>query len=313
MADSRRGKRLTEEHRQRQLQIRAAFLQQFFDLWPLMDPHRVDDTGAAWIQAVMPLIAEYREVSAQAAEGYYRDFRMAEAPTIALATPVPEVERVGRGTGQRRPRQGRPTGDPPPDTPEPQRRSQSRRGRVVRPRIIWDEEDRKTRTSLAVTGPANVKSKTRRGKSPEQAAREAIIEAGGSAARHVLTGGRETHLELVHADPEAIGWMRVTDGDPCAFCAMLSSRGPRYKSQASASVVVDPKARRALGEQYHDNCGCTAEAVYSRSQAWPGRGREFQELWNRWAKGKKDPLNAFRREYERGLREAAREREAETG
>lgn len=307
MADSSRGNRLTEEHRQRQLQIRAQFLQQFMDLWPLMDPRRVDETGAAWVQAVMPLIREFRELSAQAAEGYYRDFRMAEAPTAALATPVPVVARE-EAPQQARPRQaGRRTANPPAD---PQRRSQSRsRGRLVRPRIIWDDDDQAARTSLIVTGPANVKSKTRRGKSPEQAARDAVVEAGGSAARHVLTGGRATHLELVRHDTAAIGWARVTDGDPCAFCAMLSSRGPVYKSEASASVVVNPKARRALGEQYHDNCACEAEAVYSRTQAWPGRGREFQKLWRDSTKGYSadDALNAFRRAYERGIREAERE------
>lgn len=301
MADNRRARQLTEQHRQQQLRIRAEFLQRFMDLWPLMDPYRVDETGAAWIQAVMPLVREYRELSSQAAEDYYRDFRMAEAPTSALTTPVPQIERED-APQQRRPRQaGRRTANPPAD---PQRRS---RGRLVAPRIIWDDEDDATRKSLAVTGPANIKSKSRRGKSPEQAAREAIVDAGGSAARHVLTGGRTTHLELVRNDPAAIGWLRVTDGDPCAFCAMLASRGPRYRSELSATTVVNPKAKRALGESYHDNCACTAEAMFSKTQAWPGRGREFQELWRRFARGEKDPVNAFRRAYERGIREAERE------
>lgn len=313
MADSRRGKRLTEQHRQEQLRIRAAFLQEFFVLWPLMDPYRVDATGEAWIRAAMPLIAQYRELSAQATEGYYRDFRLAEAPTIALPTPVPEIERIGRGTAQRRPRQGRPTGDPPPDQPEPQTRSRGRRGRLRPVRIIWDDEDTAAEASLATNGPANIKSKTKRGRTAEQAAREAAAQAAGAAGRHVLEGSRRTNLELVRNDEEAIGWIRVTDGDPCAFCAMLASRGPKYRNKLSATTVVDPNAKRALGEQYHDNCACTAEPMFSRAQAWPPLNREFRELWNRVAKGRKDPLNAFRRELERLRRERGDEEVPEIG
>lgn len=257
MADSRRGKRLTEDQRQEQIRIRAAFLQRFFELWPLMDPYRVDETGRAWIQTVMPLIAEYRELSAQSAETYYRDFRMAEAPTVALTNPVPQIERVGRGTSQRRPRQGRTTGDPPADNPEPQTRSQSRRGQLRPVRIIWDDDDKAAEASLETNGPRNIKSKTKRGQTAEQAAREAMAQAGGAAGRHVLEGGRKTELELVNNDDECIGYVRVTDGDPCAWCAMLSSRGPTwkpYRSAQSATRVVNPKANRAVGSKYHDNC-----------------------------------------------------------
>lgn len=290
MASTPRGRRLTEDHRRAQLANRDAFLAEFLALWEILDPNRPERTGPAWIRAVMPLVEDFRERSAQLAEDYYRDFRAAEAPEAALDGPPPQVDR--QKPSQRR--------SPARRTASPRTR-QTGRGRLVKPKIIWDDQDKAARTSLAITGPANIESKKRRGKSPEQAAREAVVEAGGSAARHVLTGGRTQHLEMVRDDAAAIGWMRVTDGQPCAFCAMLSSRGPRYKSEASASSVVDPNAKRGLGEPYHDNCGCTAEAVYSDTQAWPGRGREFQKVWNEVTKGLsgKDAINAFRRAYER--------------
>lgn len=310
MATSRRGKRLTEEHRQQQLQIRAAFLREFFALWPLMDPTRVDETGAPWIRAVMPLIQQYRDLSADATEDYYRDFRLAEAPTDALTIPVPTIERVPTTATQRRPRQGRPTADPPPDTPAPQRRSQGRRGRLRPVRIIWDDHDEAAEKSLEANGPRNVKSKTRRGRTADQAAREAAADAAGAAGRHVLEGGRHMGLTLVHADDAAIGWIRVTDGDPCGFCGMLASRGPVYRSEQSARYVVNPKANRPVGALYHDNCGCTAEAMFDKGQEWPELNRQLRELWNRVAKGQKDPLNAFRREIERQRRERKRSGEA---
>lgn len=290
MASTPRGRRLTEDHRLAQIANRDAFLGEFFALWSLLNPEQIERTGPGWVRAVMPLIEQYREASAQIAEEYYVDFRAAEAPEAALAGPPPTVDRE-KPSERRTPR--RRTSSP--------RLRQPGRGRLVKPKIIWDDEDKAARRSLTVSGPVLVEAKKRRGKSPEQAAREAVVAAGGSAARHVLTGGRTQHLEMVQEDAAAIGWMRVTDGEPCAFCAMLSSRGPRYKSEASASVVVDPNAKRALGEQYHDNCGCTAEAVYSNTQAWPGRGREFQKLWKDATEGASglDALNAFRRAYER--------------
>ncbi len=91
-------------------------------------------------------------------------------------------------------------------------------------------------------------------------------------------------------------WMRVTDGDPCAFCAMIAGRAI-YTSELSALRVVGssrsfhgtreysgrlrsphprkgdtgeggrkrPRKRtpRQLGELYHNDCGCTAVEVSS--------------------------------------------------
>lgn len=290
MASTPRGRRLTEEHRLAQLANRDRFLSDFLAVYSLLDPEQIQRTGPGWVRAVMPLIEQHREISAQLAEDYYTEFRAAEAPEAALEGPPPVVDRQ-KPTERRSPR--RKTASP--------RLRQVGRGRLVKPKIIWDDEDKAAERSLTLAGPVLIESKKKQGKSPEQAAREAAVAAGGSAARHVLTGGRTQHLEMVQEDAAAIGWMRVTDGDPCAFCAMLSGRGPVYKSEASASVVVNPKAKRALGEQYHDHCGCAAEAVFSNTQAWPGRGREFQNLWKDATDGfsGKDALNAFRRAYER--------------
>lgn len=297
MASTRGGKALTEKHRLDQVALKAAFLLEFNDLWAVLNPYDLDRTSAAWLRQVEPLIARYREQSAQIAEDYYTAFRAAESPEAALDSPAPTVTRE------------KPSERKAARTRASNPRVRQNRRNLVKPKIIWDDEDKATRTSLMVTGPANVKSKRKRGKSPEEAARDAVVDAGGSAARHVLTGGRVTHLELVESDQAAIGWIRVTDGDPCYFCAMLASRGPRYRSEQSATRVVRGRGKRAIGDTYHDHCACTAEALFSRSQAWPGRGREFQKLWNETVKGKysgKDAVRAFRRAYEYEQRKANR-------
>lgn len=130
-------------------------------------------------------------------------------------------------------------------------------------------------TSLTVTGISRVAQ-----------GKAAVDTAAAAAVRLVLNGGRGTLVDAVEADPVAIGWIRVTDGDPCAFCALLASRGPTFKSQGSA------------GFQAHDSCACTAEPVYDRNTEWPGRNREWADLYSEVAQGQPDPLNAFRRAYE---------------
>lgn len=130
-------------------------------------------------------------------------------------------------------------------------------------------------TSLTVTGISRVAQ-----------GKTAVDTAAAAAVRLVLNGGRGTLVDAVEADPVALGWIRVTDGDPCAFCALLASRGPTFKSQGSA------------GFQAHDSCACTAEPVYDRNTEWPGRNREWADLYSEVAQGQPDPLNAFRRAYE---------------
>lgn len=70
--------------------------------------------------------------------------------------------------------------------------------------------------------------------------------------RHTLAGGRDLLSESALAHPRSIGFRRVTDGKPCAFCAMLASRGPAYRSKKTAGA----------GRRYHDYCGCTVEEVF---------------------------------------------------
>ena len=91
------------------------------------------------------------------------------------------------------------------------------------------------RTSLLVTGPVTIKRLSGKRVPVDQAARVAGVRAEAAAVRHVLGGGRATMRATINADPVALGWVRVTDGDPCWLCAMLASRGPVYKSKKDRS------------------------------------------------------------------------------
>lgn len=91
----------------------------------------------------------------------------------------------------------------------------------------------------------------------EQAAWEAARSLFlGMFHEAVLTGGRRTIQEWAAKDTRATGWRRVSDGDPCAFCAMLVTRGPVYTSEKTA-LHAD-----TVSGKYHAHCGCTVEVVY---------------------------------------------------
>ncbi len=111
---------------------------------------------------------------------------------------------------------------------------------------------RGTAMALEVAGPVGTLQRIRAGQAPADAARHARSDLQGMASRQVLMGGRLTVSNAGFADPRSVGWRRVSDGSPCAFCAMLVTRGPVYRNPSTAGD----------GKKYHGHCGCTAEIVY---------------------------------------------------
>lgn len=83
----------------------------------------------------------------------------------------------------------------------------------------------------------------------------------GVAEKLVLDPGRRTIIDNTHRDRQARGWARVPEANPCAFCALLATRGAVYK-------------RDTVGFRSHDHCRCHAEPIFGRYeppeqvQAW---------------------------------------------
>lgn len=164
--------------------------------------------------------------------------------------------------------------------------------------MLADVPPESVSTSLAVTGPIAVKTLIGRGVPRPAAYNKAFAFMSGAATRHILDGGRQTLIDTASADPHALGWSRVTDGSPCAFCALVAGRGPVFHAESSADFEA------------HDGCGCTAEPIYDADAPWPGRNREFQGMYRTAVKEARadgtlqrgtsnDALNAFRRAYEK--------------
>jgi hypothetical protein len=128
---------------------------------------------------------------------------------------------------------------------------------------------------------------------------EAHTQAGArqaaAAARVAMNGGRKETWTAGERDSRMLGYIRLSrTGTPCGWCAMLISRGAVYKSARSAGDY-------AQGNQYHDNCRCFAEPVFSREQYRSSDryalNREFEELWPQVTRGLsgKAALSAWRR------------------
>ena len=325
-------RRLVEQQRRQQVAVRSGFLAEFLAAWGLLNVADLDATLPGWLRVIMRLIRVFRQESADLALDHYRELRRIGAPEDAL--PMPEVafdlgdlveseRRISRVTRTRRSPAS--AGDPLRWTREPV--ALRRDGRQPGLTIRWDRADSAAEVALRVTGPINIKARVARGESPERAARAALVEASGAASRQVLNGGRNTQMALVHSDRAALGWVRVTDSNPCSFCSMLASRsvtwGPYAKdSFAKANEKFSGKAfeaqhaddPRIVGRgqvKVHDHCQCGIAVVFRRDDPLLDQGKRYRELWDAHIRNRysgEAALRAWRRLHERPevfLRKAA--------
>lgn len=121
----------------------------------------------------------------------------------------------------------------------------------------------------------------------------ALTTTQGTAVRIAQSGARDAVIDTTKADPKAIGYYRVTDGHPCAFCALLASRvalkgkGRLYRSQEPASFKA------------HNDCGCTAAPYFSHDQALPEISTRAAEVYQN--RGSGPALGAFRKAWNEHL------------
>lgn len=88
-------------------------------------------------------------------------------------------------------------------------------------------------------------------------------EALAEARKLAMRGGRDMIAGSSTQDRKAVGWRRVTDGDPCTFCAMLVGRGAVYKTQQSAGRYASRRFKGPGQYKFHNHCGCSIEPLYA--------------------------------------------------
>lgn len=97
-----------------------------------------------------------------------------------------------------------------------------------------------------------------------------ISRLAGATQRYVHSAARRTITD--NAFREDVRWARHAQPDACAFCRMLATRGPDYRTKATASKVGASgrvRGSRASGDDYHDDCGCVPVPVRSSDSYEP--------------------------------------------
>lgn len=227
MAVTETGKRLTQLHRRRQLALRAKVIREVMALWPAWQP-KEPSSFKAFEDAMVLLVQSRSQQSAAIASEYLREFRAAELAAVAPKSAVESVERTFAALAAARP------------------------------------EDQ-IRTVVGASARGQVYRALQAGQSFEQAMQHGVVRVSGDASRLVLLGGSDTVTN--EAKRSKLRFARVTSGSPCAFCAMLASRGPVYWSEETASF------------EPHGSCSCQPEIEYGEGYEWPGNGRQYQDLW----------------------------------
>lgn len=128
--------------------------------------------------------------------------------------------------------------------------------------------------TLLMTGPVSIKKQLSSGVGLYSAVQRAREQTLGAGKRLALSGGRQQLINLTKSDKDAVAWARVSDGQPCYFCAMLVSRGPVYKADTAHFKA-------------HNRCGCSVRPVFKDDPdgGWSPDAKALNDLWT----GKFDP------------------------
>ena len=329
---TRRSRELFEQYWRAQARLGLDVRTRALSAWPMVNPRALPLTGRMWLDLVLAAIRSSREPSRRRARAFYRLYRAYETySTVTL--PGREPGRTTLGDLRREwlyeieeefvpdDRDHDEIPEEPIDWPEP------------------DDEraDRAAIVSLVATGPGRVqqlvdeleeqirrdeeRDRTHLDDRPAEPRRRlddpeflaALDRAGRSAANvtdyEASRAGRDLLDRVSRGDRRVRGWARVTDGNPCAFCAMLASRGAVYRSHQSAGTTGDPRPDSMEGlTKYHPGCHCQTVPVYSREDHVTAESRRLAEEWSTVTRGHvgDDARRVWRRHIEAQQRQRRR-------
>ena len=171
--------------------------------------------------------------------------------------------------------------------------------------VAPDADIRHITAVLLASGPGSIKH---RQPAPEIESMQAgLSNAAGAGVRLALDGGRSYSNDFSSAVGTLVGFQRVTDSDPCAFCALLASRGATYHdlSRIAATSVKHGKndglVPRGESAKVHGHCRCILVPVYKdKPLPLTGSAKLAETIWadlpsqSSWQAA----LREFRRRYD---------------
>ncbi|MCX5537729.1 hypothetical protein OG785_45720 [Streptomyces sp. NBC_00006] len=127
----------------------------------------------------------------------------------------------------------------------------------------------------------------------------AMTRADGAIERLVLNAGRDTVLEAVKRDPQAVAWARGAALGCCSFCALMATRGATYHTADTAGREANARFEGDGEAKFHNWCRCVVIPVY-RGQAFElsPHASAWDQLYKDHAQGHPgEQLRLFRRAF----------------
>lgn len=91
----------------------------------------------------------------------------------------------------------------------------------------------------------------------------------------VTEAGQDAIWTALEEDPRSVGWARVVRPGACAFCRMLATRGPVYRTERSASFLAHHADEHGGGD-----CQCGVEPLFKKDYVAPDHVKSDQQTWS---------------------------------
>lgn len=287
-------------HREDQDNIGLSLALKLFPLWTIQRFTELDRSTPLWVSSVLPVVRTAYLQSQRVAAVFAADVRMAALPEEPpLPMELPSVELPEKVPTYRF--------DSPFIPSE---------GTEDQPAVKFDEfPTADVSDSLKITGNYNVKAQMP-GRE-EDLMPKGLTNSSGAAMRQAMNGGRNATGNVVRFDRKVIGYARVTDGNPCWYCALLASRGAVFATDSfnkggrlrfdgvltkSDRDFKAPKDGPELPSGFsnvakvHDHCRCQLRPVYKNETSFGRRyeavrDEEAQFYFDQWEEvTRKNPL-----------------------
>lgn len=281
---------LAHQHSDDQVSIAGALALALFPLWTIQRFTELDRSTPLWLSAALPTVKTAYLQSQRTTAVYAENLRFATLPTEdPLPMVVPDVELPKHVPHFRFDPVSIPSVSTDPEQPV----------------IHFDEFPlQDVATSLTIQGNYEIKAQMpgslATANREQELMHNGLTNSSGAAIRQTMNGSRNVTNNLVRFDRRIIGYARVTDSNPCYFCALLASRGTVYtttstqggrakvdgtRTKADTDFKPNPDGNTDLPKGYlpakvHDHCKCTLRPVYAKSQAMDADAQFYLDQWN---------------------------------
>jgi len=252
-------------------------------LWRRLKFKSLDTTAIPFMEAALPKVADGFYRSQQLSSDLFRTLESLQTLSVDHAYRPPGPPRLVRPEALVRPHV---------------------RVRVETPAVPFNE--RLAGATLLSAGPGRVWQSL---PAPEDEAMGVGLKSVvGAAQRLALDGGREQTERDMQSSSLCVGWQRVTDDDPCYFCALLASKGPDYKSglafarsnrKFSANSVFNAGEPEGIAK-VHNHCRCTLVPVFEAFEFSQPIADDALVLWDKTSDfPARQRMNEYRKLFEK--------------